>query len=316
MAGCNLILAIVGLVIVLSACAPLQPAAPGPIDASERFLPETTSRAMRDARPVDLQTRRADRSLEETWWLQFRSDALSRLESEALAANADLKAAEASVRVARELYRAQSASLSSNIQLNGGAARSRTSREIASPLSSNALTYTLYSTQLSATLPVDVTGGLRAQAKAARAQADAQACLARAVKLNLTASVAQTLILIAGLNSQKDDVAGAIQAARRALTLTKAMKAAGKSSEADVAAAEAMLAGLEQLTPSLDRQIRVATDLLAVLTGKRPETVTVPNERLSDIVLPAEIPVSVPSEALRRRPDVCAAEQAFDQQPL
>jgi NodT family efflux transporter outer membrane factor (OMF) lipoprotein len=307
-AGCNMILAMAGLVAVLSACAPLQSAGRASIDPGERFLPQTTTSAMIGARADSPQAWRTDRSLDETWWRLFRSDVLSRLESEALTANADLKAAEASVRAAGDLDRAHAATRAPNFQLTGGAARARTSGEIASPLSSNALTYTLYSTQLSATLPVDVMGGLRSQAKAARAQADAQACLARAVKINLTASVAQTFILIAGLNSQKDDAAAAVQAARRALTLTKAMNAAGESSETDVAAAEAMLAGLEQLTPSLDRQIRVATDLLAVLIGRRPETMSAPNARLFDLVLPADIPVSVPSEALRRRPDVCAAE--------
>ena len=307
-AGWNRIFASVGVVATLSACAPLQPSIHATSEPGERYLPETPTDASQVETSGRLQTWRTDRSLDETWWVRFGSSELSHLESEALAANADLKAAEASVRAAKELYRSQQASLAPNIQLGAGASRARTSGEIASPLSSNAMTYTLYSTQLSATAPVDVTGGLRAQAKAARAQADAQACLAQAVKLNLTASVAQTFILIAGLNSQKDEAVAAVEAARRALTITKAMKAAGESSEVDLASAEATLAGLEQLTPNLDRQIQVATDQLVVLTGKRPEMASVPKTRLSDIRLPAEIPISVPSETLRRRPDVCAAE--------
>ena len=300
-AGWNRIFASVGVVATLSACAPLQPSIHATSEPGERYLPETPTDASQVETSGRLQTWRTDRSLDETWWVRFGSSELSHLESEALAANADLKAAEASVRAAKELYRSQQASLAPNIQLGAGASRARTSGEIASPLSSNAMTYTLYSTQLSATAPVDVTGGLRAQAKAARAQADAQACLAQAVKLNLTAS-------IAGLNSQKDEAVAAVEAARRALTITKAMKAAGESSEVDLASAEATLAGLEQLTPNLDRQIQVATDQLVVLTGKRPEMASVPKTRLSDIRLPAEIPISVPSETLRRRPDVCAAE--------
>ncbi len=307
-AGWKIICASVGVVATLSACAPMQPSSPAKIDPGERFLPTTPTDASPGANAGHLQTWRTDQTLDETWWTRFGSTALTHLEAEALAANSDLKAAEASVRAARELYRAQAATLAPNLQLAAGASRARTSGEIASPLSSNALTYTLFSTQLSATVPVDITGGLRAQVKAARAQADAQACLAQAVKLNLTASVAQAFILIAGLNSQRDEAVAAIEAARRALTITKQMKAAGESSEADVASAEATLAGLEQSTPNLDRQIQVATDQLAVLTGRRPEMAPVLTTRLSDIVLPAEIPVSVPSETLRRRPDVCAAE--------
>ena len=291
------------MVALLSACAPPPSPVQAAFDPGDRFLP-----ASEGARPDSLQTWRTDRKLEDQWWLRFHSNRLAQLETEALDANADLKAAEASVRAARELYRAQSATLAPNLQLTAGGGGARTSGEIASPLSSNAMTYTLYSTQLSATFPVDVTGGLRAQAKAALAQADAQRCLARAAELNLTASVAQTFILIAGLNSQKDEATAAVRAAQRVLTITKAMKAAGETSDADVAAAEAALAALEQLPPALDRQIRVATDLLAVLTGKRPETMTSPSTRLSDIVLPPEIPISAPSEALRRRPDVCVAE--------
>ena len=308
LAGCNFILASFAAFALLSACAPVRSPIHTAFDAGNRYLPATASDTASDARPGNLQTWRTDQTLDEHWWRRFRSNALSELEAEAIGANADLKAAEASVRAARELYRAQSASLAPNVQLAAGVTRARTSGEIASPLSSNAMTYTLYSTQLSATFPVDVTGNLRAQSKAALAQADAQRCLARAVKLNLTASVAQTFILIAGLNSQRDEAMAASRAAQRVLTISKAMKAAGESSDADVAAAEATLAGLDQLTPALDRQIRVATDLLAVLTGRRPESMSPPNARLSDLVLPPEIPISTPSETLRKRPDVCAAE--------
>lgn len=308
MAAHNSLWASIFILTALVGCAPSRPFHEIAVNPGARFLPTSMEQTRKSTPSGAGQRWRTDQDLEASWWLRFGSDALSEFESEALAANSDLKAAMASVRVAQNLYKAQAAALAPNLQLAIGGNRARTSGEIASPLSSNALSYTLYSTQLSATLPVDVTGGLRAQSQAAKAQAEAQQCLALAAKLNLTASVAQTFILIAGLNSQRDDAIAAATAARRALSVTMAMKAAGEASDADRVAAESTLAGLEQVTPTLDRQIRVATDLLAVLTGRRPEDMSAPQARLSELTLPADLPISVPSETLRRRPDVCAAE--------
>lgn len=299
---------VLGALASLSACAPLSPARKVPVETGETFLPGSEYYSSRKADIFLRPSWRTDKALEEAWWGQFRSDALSQFEAQALAANADLKAAQSSVRAAWELYRAQSALFSPNVQLAAGGNRARTPREIASPLSSNALTYTLYSTQLSASMPVDVSGGLRAQTRGARAQAEGQKCLAQAVKLNLTASVAQTFILIASLNSQTDAADSAVKAAERVVQATQAMKAEGEASDSDLVQAEAALAGLQQSESALARQRRVATDQLAVLIGRRPETMATPGVRMSDLALPTDLPISVPGDVLRRRPDVCAAE--------
>jgi len=143
LAGCNYILATFAVFALLSACAPVQSPIHTAFDAGKQYLPATAPDTASGARPGNLQTWRTDQTLDAQWWRRFGSNALTELETEALGANSDLKAAEASVRAARELYRDQSATLAPNVQLAAGVTRARTSGEIASPLSSNTMTYTL-----------------------------------------------------------------------------------------------------------------------------------------------------------------------------
>src|SRR5579872_5304268 len=82
------------------------------------------------------------------WWTLFNSPALDAFEDEALKANPDLKAAEAALRQARELYLAQRGTLFPEVDFAGASTRSRNSSTIAPPLANNAMTYTLYQAQM------------------------------------------------------------------------------------------------------------------------------------------------------------------------
>jgi NodT family efflux transporter outer membrane factor (OMF) lipoprotein len=246
------------------------------------------------------------------WWTLFGSARLDALEEEALKANADLASAQAALKQARELYLAQRAALFPTVELAANAVRAHNSETIAPLLSNNAQNYGLYTAQLNIAYAPDVFGGVRRQIEATAAQADNQRFLTQAVYLSLTANVANAVVQLASLDSQMDETQGVIEADRRTLAVTERQQRMGQASTADVAAAQTTLAQAEQLAPPLRKQVDQQRDLLAALLGRGPHSAPfgVVSERLAigDLSLPVDLPVSLPSDLVRQRPDVMAAE--------
>jgi NodT family efflux transporter outer membrane factor (OMF) lipoprotein len=242
------------------------------------------------------------------WWTLFGSPDLDALEDDALKANPDLKSAEAALRQARELYLAQRAALWPTVNLAANATRAKNSDTIAPPLANNSQNYTLYQGQLNLSYDLDVFGGLRRQVEAVAAQADAQRYQTEAAYLTLTTNVAGAAVQLAGLDAQLEATQQVIAADRRLLGLIRQEQALGQASTADVATAAASLEQAEQLAPPLRKQIDQQRDLLAVLIG-RPGA-DAPTERLAlaAFTLPRDLPVSLPADLVRQRPDVLAAE--------
>jgi outer membrane protein TolC len=60
--------------------------------------------------------------------------------------------------------------------------------------------------------------------------------------------------------------------------------------------------------PALRKQLQQTEHLLAVLAGRAPGTGGIPAFTLADFTLPVEMPLVVPSELVRRRPDIQASE--------
>ncbi len=250
----------------------------------------------------------AGRAVDDHWWGLFGSAKLDALEDEALRRNPNLAAAQAALRQAHEVWLAGRASMFPTIQLAASAARSKNADTLASPLSSNAQTYSLYSGQFNISYVVDVFGGQRRQVESLAALADVQRFQAGAAWLALTTNVASTALQIAGLKPQLDAAEANVAAYRRMLEITHHMQALGEASNLDVAAAESALEGAEQAEPPLRKQIGQLTDVMAVYLGRESANLPALQLDLSDFRLPAQLPVSLPSELVRRRPDVLAAE--------
>ena len=94
------------------------------------------------------------------------------------------------------------------------------------------------------------------------------------------------------------------------LELTQSRWKAGFVSELDVAQAQAQLAATQSQIPSLNSFIRQTIFQLSVLLGKEPATLIALLEKNGPIPsMPPEVPIGLPSEVIRRRPDIRAAER-------
>jgi len=254
------------------------------------------------------------------WWSNFHDPGLQSLVKRAIAGNVDLQVARAKLREARAtLSNAQLSNQVPTIDMTASYSYSKTSTD--SPLtptlsggsSSVPLipsTYGLYETYFDASYEVDIFGGVRNKVKAARADAAASEEDLRNTLVSTVAEVARDYIRLRQYQEQLRVTKQNVASQQDTLTITKVRNKAGLVSDLDVANATASLASTESSIPTLERQIRQEIHAIAVLLGVAPTEVD--NELFSAGGLPAapvEIPVGLPSELLRRRPDIREAER-------
>jgi NodT family efflux transporter outer membrane factor (OMF) lipoprotein len=243
------------------------------------------------------------------WWRGFGSDEIDSLVQQALRANPNMQAAEATLRQSLENVAAQRGYYFPTVQAQGSATRNRDATQVLSPtLTSGASTYSLYTPQLTVGFVPDLFGGNRRQVESLQAQADANRFEYDAAYLTLVANVVSAAIQEAGLRAQVQATQQVIELERESLSVMRAQLDLGAIAEGDVLAQQAALAQIEATLPPLLKGLDQQHDLLAALTGQLPGDAPDTTLVLDQLRMPAEIPVGVPSELVQHRPDVRAAQ--------
>ena len=273
------------------------------------FSPSMAKRTGEAADPAGAaQTFDAGKTLPAEWWRLFASPQIDALVKEAIANNPDLSAAKSALVQSRELLRVQRAAYLPTVGANFDGQRARNSATIAPPLADNASIYNLYTAQVTISYAPDVFGGVRRQVEAARARVQAADAQADAAYLTLTSNVVQAALQIASLRAQISANGEAIVAERRLLDILRLQERLGEVSAAEVATQESALTQAQQALPPLARQLAAERDLLAILLGRYPAEGSSADIDIASLQLPRDVPVSVPAELVRHRPDVRAAE--------
>ena len=243
------------------------------------------------------------------WWTLFGSAELDELVSQALRASPDVHSAQAALRQALENTAAQRGSYFPAAQGAFDASRNLNATGVLQPnLASGAPLYNLFTPQVTVSYVPDIFGANRRQVESLSAQAEAARFQLDATYLTLTANVVTAVIQEAGFREQINATTQVIALEEESLAVLKRELELGAIAEADVYAQEAALAQLEATLPPLRRQLQTTEDQLAVLTGRLPAQFKPVNLKLEQLVLPADLPLGVPSQLVERRPDVRAAE--------
>lgn len=251
----------------------------------------------------------ADTDVPTNWWTLFGSEELNGLVGEALRSNPDVRSAQAALRQALENTAAQRGSYFPLVQGSVDAGRHRDAVGVLQPtLASSAPVYSLFTTQLTVSYVPDIFGLNRRQVESLAAQAEATRFQLDATYLTLTANVVTAAILEASLRAQVAATVSMISLERESLSVLRDELKLGAIAELDVYAQEAALAQLEATLPPLNRQLQQTRDQLAALTGRLPVELKPSQLDLDQLVLPAGLPLGVPSQLVERRPDVRAAE--------
>lgn len=157
---------------------------------------------------------------------------------------------------------------------------------------------------------LDIFGGNRRGIEAAEAEVTASEELRRGVMLSLLSEVALNYIELRTAQRRLETTQKNIDAQQTTLTLTQARFEAGISSELDAVRARALLSGTQSQMPFLETQVATSIHRLGVLLGDVPGSLM--TELLPSAPMPLapdQIPVGMPSDLLRRRPDIRASER-------
>ncbi|MDP2835070.1 MAG: efflux transporter outer membrane subunit [Pseudomonadota bacterium] len=242
------------------------------------------------------------------WWRQFGSARLNTLIDEALRASPTLEAAQATLRQARHNYEAKAGTTQyPQANANLGAQRQGVNNAAAG-LPGGERSYNLVNASVAVSYDLDLAGGNRRALEALAAQTEHQRYQLEAARLTLIGNLVTTAVIQAQLAGQIEAGAAILAAQEEQLALTRKRLALGAASERDVLTLQTQVEQTRAGLPPLRQRLEQSRHLLATLAGQPPGTAALPQFVLADFTLPAELPVSLPSELTRRRPDIQAAE--------
>ena len=242
------------------------------------------------------------------WWTTFNSQKLNALVEQALKGNPTLQAADAALVRVAELERAQRGDSGPEVKAGGDAIRERINTSSFGIEGFPSPTINMFSVGATFGYDLDLFGGERRKDETAAAQTEAQRQRTHAAYLNLTGSVVARAIELAGLRAQLDALDGIIKVDNETVEMIRRGIQAGGSPASAVNPAEAQLAEDQARRPAILRRISTARHALALLVGQAPSGWAAPEIDLADLSPPGAIPVTLPSDLVRRRPDILAAE--------
>ena len=245
------------------------------------------------------------------WWTLFHSVTLDQVIHQSLANNPTLASAEATLRQSREILRSTIGSaLVPRVDFNASVTREKVSGTLIGEPNLDIPPFTLYNASVTVTYALDIAGGARRELEGLRAQVDFQRFQLEGAYLTLAANVVTTAVGEASVRGQIQALKEIIAAQQKQLDLVERQYELGGASYADVLTQRAQLAQTKATLPPLEKNLTQTRHLLAVLAGNLPsETGTLPEFSLENLMLPQELPVSLPSSLVRQRPDIRASEE-------
>ncbi len=244
------------------------------------------------------------------WWAMFGNAELNGYEDHALVANQTLAAAVARLNEARAAARITQAGLYPELDANPTVGRQRVSGNrpnITSSLAGQPITQNVYTIPFTLNYEVDLFGAVRNNVRSAEAQLQANAADLENIRLVLTSELAADYFQLRSLDSEIADVIDVIGFEQKGLDLVNRRHEGGVASGLDVAQQQTVLDSAQTQLELVRQQRAQYQHALAVLQGIPAPEFSVPSHVL-DTAVP-NIPVTVPSQLLERRPDIAGAER-------
>lgn len=244
-----------------------------------------------------------------SWWNIFDESELNRLEQLAATNNQDLAAAVARLDEARAQLGIARSAFYPQISAQPSFVRQRSSfnAPVDGEPQKKSFTYNTFNAPIDLNWELDLWGRVRRQAESAHASFVASADDLESARLSLQAEVASDFFGLRELDEERRVVADTIDTYQRSLELTQNRRKGGIVSDLDVSQAETQLRSTQAELPAIDLQRADLLHALAVLCGQSATSFQLPAGPLTNVI--PEVPISLPSELLERRPDIAAAER-------
>ncbi len=292
---------IVALAMALSGCAvgpDFQTPAPPEV---EGFTPEKA------ASPGNGQHFKEGTDIPARWWAAFGSKQLNDLIQEAIDRNPTLETADSAIRVAQFNAEAAAGAFFPQVTLNSNSSYQLSSGDsTTSTVTQTAFSFFTKQVQISYT--PDLWGGNRRTVESLDAQRESQVYQKQAAYTLLAANVAKAAIEEASLRGQIAATRRIIALEEERLALLDRQFAYGAVAGTDILSQQTALAQARQTLPALEIRLAEQRNLLTALAGRYPSEEIGETFELSQLALPRDLPLSLPSRLVAQRPDIKAAE--------
>jgi multidrug efflux system outer membrane protein len=279
-------------------------------------VPERFSEAASPTGPSDAEL--AD------WWKGFNDPLLDQLVNRAIAQNLDIEAAASRIREARAREVVAGAAALPEVDAQASASRQRIS-ENAIPVPPGAgggagggnpvsfgvpgSEFDTFRIGFDASWEIDLFGKTRRSVESARARTGSAIWSRRDVQVMVAGEVAEAYLALRTLQQRTATAEVEVTRQQRALKLVNARVRGGLVTGQDLAQQQSQLAAAEAAIAPLKAEAEARIHALGVLTGEPPEALITTLEAEAPLPSPPAVPAGLPSDLLRRRPDIRASEQ-------
>lgn len=259
------------------------------------------------------------------WWTSFRDPTLSSLIERSVAANLDVREAVLRIEEARAQRDVTAAGLWPSLSANAGYTRQRFSLNTPNgaifgigpkipglPPGIFANPFNQYQLGLSASWELDLFGRVRRSVEAANADVQASMEDEHDVMVSLVSNVAEAYIDLRGAQLRKSILEQSLATQRDVLQLTRQRWNAGLTTDLDVQNAASEVSGTEAQLPVADREITQDINQLSELMARKPDALRAELQQARPVPpVPPTVPVGLPADLARRRPDIRRAEASL-----
>jgi NodT family efflux transporter outer membrane factor (OMF) lipoprotein len=248
------------------------------------------------------------KKIEGDWWAGFHSQPLNGVIALALTGNQDVEAARQRMAQAEEEVSAAQGALLPRVSLGAAAGYQKYGKSLFGPFDVKIPPFSYYTVGPTLAFPLDLFGGGKREVEERQALLAYRHFELDAAYQSLTGHVAAEALALAAARAQIETVNAIVADDRRNAELVQSAIEAGSGTRVQLVSAESQLAEDRALLPDLRQDETGARHALAILVGKAPAEWSPPEFSLADFTLPGELPVSLPSQLVHRRPDILAAE--------
>ncbi|MEO8486951.1 MAG: efflux transporter outer membrane subunit [Betaproteobacteria bacterium] len=252
----------------------------------------------------------ASRDVPADWWTLYASPKLDALVRRALDASPTLAEARARLAQAQEELAARTSAVTwPSADLSVGVSRNQVDpAALGFPTAPKVGPFTLYHVGIDVSYTADVFGGARRELESLQADVDVRAHELAAAHLALTSNVVTAAVRQAKLRAQIASARAILDAQLGQLKIAEDRYALGGIAAVELANQRALAAQTRATLPPLERDLAHAVHALAVYVGAAPGDAALPPIELAELTLPRDVPLVLPADLVRQRPDIRASE--------
>jgi NodT family efflux transporter outer membrane factor (OMF) lipoprotein len=264
------------------------------------------------AGPMDVSTPVNNAPVDEIWWKSFHDPELNSLVTRLASQNLDLQIAAEHILQGRAQRTVVASEGLPQFDAQGSYSHRRVSAtglaSLFEPAPGAPLEYNLFRDMISVSWEVDLFGRVRRGVEAANADTQAAIEMRHGIAVIGIADLTQSYVQLRGIQSQEAVLEQSLAAAKQRVNLVRDRFVTGVGTEADVAQADDQVALVAQdLAPLHELQAR-QLNAISYLLGEQPGSLDQELSGTAPVLTPPTVPMGLPSELMRRRPDIREAE--------